>query len=224
LQPECDPAGLRLSITELERTSMANESWKIEGEYFESCNCELLCPCLFTQAKVRPTEGHCDVVLAFHINRGSYGKTDLSGLNAVQAFTTPGPMAQGGGTGGVYVDGRANAEQRAALEAIFAGQAGGPPSLLAPMIAHRLPTKAAQIEFSASGDTRKLSIAGITEVTVQAVAGRDGKAVWLDNVTHPYSGRLAAARGAASRYKDHSLSFDNSGRNGHFSAINWTNA
>ena len=74
---------------------MANESWKIEGEYFESCNCELLCPCLFTQAKVRPTEGHCDVVLAFHINRGSYGKTDLSGLNAVQAFTTPGPMAQG---------------------------------------------------------------------------------------------------------------------------------
>ncbi len=99
---------------------MANESWKIEGEYFESCNCELLCPCLLSQAKVRPTEGHCDVVLAFHINRGSYGKTDLSGLNAVQAFTTPGPMAQGGGTGGVYVDGRANAEQRAALEAIFA--------------------------------------------------------------------------------------------------------
>ena len=44
------------------------------------------------------------MVLAFHINRGSYGKTDLSGLNAVQAFTTPGPMAQGGGTGGVYVD------------------------------------------------------------------------------------------------------------------------
>ena len=77
---------------------MANESWKIEGEYFESCNCELLCPCLLSQAKVRPTEGHCDVVLAFHINRGSYGKTDLSGLNAVQAFTTPGPVAQGGGT------------------------------------------------------------------------------------------------------------------------------
>ena len=78
---------------------MANQSWKLEGEYFESCNCELLCPCLLTQAKARPTEGHCDVVLAFHINRGSYGKTDLSGLNAVQAFTTPGPMSQGGGTG-----------------------------------------------------------------------------------------------------------------------------
>ena len=41
---------------------MANEGWRIEGEYFESCNCELLCPCLLTQAKVSPTEGHCDVV------------------------------------------------------------------------------------------------------------------------------------------------------------------
>jgi len=203
---------------------MANESWKIQGEYFESCNCELLCPCLLSQAKVRPTEGHCDVVLAFHIERGSFGKTDLSGLSAVQALTTPGPMAQGGGTGGVYVDSRASAEQRVALEAIFSGQAGGPPSLLAPMIAHQLPTRAAQIEFSASGDTRKLSIAGITEVTVQGVAGRDGTTVWLDNVTHPYSGRLAAARGTTSTYKDHRLSFDNSGRNGHFSPINWSNA
>ena len=203
---------------------MANESWKIEGEYFESCNCELLCPCLFSQAKVRPTEGHCDVVLAFHINRGNFGKTDLSGLNAAQALTTPGPMAQGGGTGGVYVDARANAEQRAALEAIFSGQAGGPPSLLAPMIAHRLPTKTAQIEVSSSGDTRKLNIAGITEVTVQGVAGRDGSTVWLDNVTHPYSGRLAAARGTTSHYKDHSLNFENRGRNAHFSAINWSNA
>jgi hypothetical protein len=203
---------------------MANESWKIEGEYFESCNCELLCPCLLTQAKVSPTEGHCDVVLAFHISRGSYGKTDLSGLNAVQAFSTPGPMAQGGGTGAVYLDGRANAEQRAALEAVFGGQAGGPPGLLARMVAHWLPAKLAEIHFDASGDTRKLSIAGITEVTVQGVAGRDGTTVWLDNVTHPYSGRLAAARATTSHFKDHSFSFDNSGRNGHFSAINWSNA
>ena len=163
------------------------------------------------------------MVLAFHINRGSYGKTDLSGLNAVQAFTTPGPMAQGGGTGGVYVDERANPDQCAALEAVFGGKAGGPPSLLAPMIAHWLPTKSAQIDFSATGDTRKLSIVGITEITVQGVAGRDGTTVWLDNVTHPYSGRLAAARGTTSHYKDHSLNFDNSGRNGHFSAINWAN-
>jgi hypothetical protein len=204
---------------------MANESWNIEGEYFESCNCELLCPCLLSRAQARPTEGHCDVVLAFRIDRGAYGKTDLSGLRAVQALTTPDVMSKGGGTMAVYVDSRANPEQRAALEAIFTGQAGGPPGLMAPMVAHRLPTKTAQIEFSAEGNTRKLAIAGVTEVTVEGVVGRDGKqAVWLDNVTHPFSGRLAAARGTHSRYKDHSLNFENSGRNGHFSPIRWSNS
>ncbi len=204
---------------------MANESWNIEGEYFESCNCELLCPCLLTHAQARPTEGHCDVVLGFRIDRGTYGKTNLAGLHAVQALTTPGEMSKGGGTMAVYLDSRANPEQRAALEAIFTGQAGGPPSLMGPMIAHRLPTKSARIEFSAAGNTRKLAIAGVTDVTVEGVVGRDGKqVVWLDNVSHPFSGRLAAARGTQSHYKDHSLNFENSGRNGHFSPIKWSNA
>ncbi len=46
--------------------SASKQSWKIQGEYFESCNCEVLCPCLLSGAQpLRPTEGHCDVVLAF---------------------------------------------------------------------------------------------------------------------------------------------------------------
>jgi hypothetical protein len=204
---------------------MANENWRIEGEYFESCNCELLCPCLLTHARALPTEGHCDVILGFRIDRGNYGKTDLSGLTAAQALITPGAMAKGGGTMALYLDSRANPEQHAALEAIFTGQAGGPPSLMAAMVAHRLPTKTAQVDFNASGNKRQLSIAGISEVTVEGVVGRDGKnVVWLDNVSHPFSGRLSAARGTKSHYKDHSLEFENSGRNGHFSAINWSNA
>ena len=95
---------------------------------------------------------HCDVVLGFLVNRGNYGKTDISGLNAVQALITPGPMAQGGGTFALYVDSKANSEQRAALEAIFDGSTGGPPSMFAPMIATRLPTKSAPITFSIEVD------------------------------------------------------------------------
>jgi len=98
---------------------MANDTgakWSIEGEYFESCNCELLCPCLLSHAQIRPTEGHCDVVLATHIASGKCGDVDLTGLNAVQALTTPGPMAQGNGTLAVYVDSRASEPQRALLE------------------------------------------------------------------------------------------------------------
>jgi len=85
----------------------SNEKWRIEGEYFESCNCEVLCPCLLSNSQASPTEGHCDVVLAFHVNQGRYGNVDISGLNAVHALTTPGPMANGGGTLALYVDSRA---------------------------------------------------------------------------------------------------------------------
>jgi hypothetical protein len=79
------------------------------------------------------------------------------------------------------------------------------------------------ISFTAGGKTFKLEIAGVADVTVEGITGAGGQVVWLDNVGHPFSTRLAAARGTHSHYTDHSLSFENSGRNGHFSAINWTN-
>lgn len=199
----------------------AKESWRIEGEYFESCNCELLCPCLLTHAQARPTEGHCDVVLGFHVAKGHFGALDLSGLNAAQALMTPGPMAQGGGTMAVYVDSRATEQQRAALDAIFSGRAGGAPALAASMIATHLPTKAVPITLTIEGSVRKLSIPQIADVTVEGVVGA-GKVVWLENVAHPLSQRLAAAKGTSSHYKDHSLTFENSGCNGHFSAIDWS--
>jgi hypothetical protein len=39
---------------------MSNESWRIDGEYFESCNYELLCPCLLSHAQARPTEASAE--------------------------------------------------------------------------------------------------------------------------------------------------------------------
>ena len=50
----------------------------------------------------------------------------------------------------------------------------------------------------------------------------DGKVVWLENVVHPFTSYLAAGRGVSSHYSDHSLVFENSGRNGHYAPINWT--
>ena len=74
------------------------------------------------------------------------------------------------------------------------------------------------------GNTRKLSIENVTEVTVQGVAGANGEQVWFDNVAHFASKRLAAAKGTSSHFKDQGLNFDNTGRNGHFADIHWSNA
>lgn len=200
-----------------------SERWNLDGEYFESCNCELLCPCLLTKG-ARPTEGHCDVVVAFRVDSGKYGQTDLSGLNAVLVIYSPGVMTEGKWTVEPYVDVRASEAQRAALERIITASAGGPLGRFGPLIAKRLPLKVAPISITSEGRVRKLSIPNVTEVTVEGVLGADSQQVWFDNVAHFANRRLAAARGTSSHFKDDSFTFDNSGRNGHFAPIKWSNA
>ena len=200
-----------------------NQTWHISGEYFESCNCEVLCPCLLSRAQARPTEGHCDVVIAVHVADGRSGATDLSGLNAVLAVYTPDVMARGGWSVAPYVDARGGPEQRAALEAIISGLAGGPLGRFAPLISTRLPARVASITIMIEGRKRTLTMPDIAEVTVEGIVGVADQEVWLDNVGHFASRRLAAARGVASRFTDHGFTFNNSGRNGHYAPIRWSN-
>lgn len=203
--------------------SGSTPKWKLEGEYFESCNCEVLCPCLLTNAQAVPTDTHCDAIVAFEIASGTFGATDISGLRAVIALTTPGAMAKGGWTVALYVDDRANPGQRAALEAIFSGAAGGPLAALQPLVAKRLAPKPAPIAFEVDGGKRRLSIGTIANVAIEGITGARGQQIWIENVGHFASTRLSAARGTASSLKDQGLSFENTGRNGHFSHIAWSN-
>ncbi len=197
-------------------------AWQITGQYFESCNCEVLCPCLLSRAQARPTEGHCDVVIAIRVESGHFGPTPLDGLNAVLVVYTPGVMAKGGWTVACYVDAQGDVAQRHGLEAICAGQAGGPLGRFAPLIATRLPTRTVPISFEGRGKTRTVQVPGVMQVTVEGIVGVRDEEVWLENVAHFASRRLAAARGTASHYRDHTLTFENTGRNGHYAPIRWS--
>ncbi len=93
--------------------------WSLAGDYFETCSCSVVCPCLFSPAPPltsRPTEGECHVAFLFHINQGAYGDVKLDGLNAVVVCASPdGPMANGNWTAGAYLDERADDQQTEAL-------------------------------------------------------------------------------------------------------------
>lgn len=202
------------------------ESWRIQGEYLENCNCEVLCPCLLGPrnahggAAARPTEGHCDVPMIFQIQSGQYGPTSLAGTHAAMVIFTPGA---GNWTVGTYVDERATAPQRAGLEAIFTGQAGGVLGAIAALVTTRLPTKAAPIEFGIEGKRRWARIPGILDVEIDGIPGRaPGSEAWIDNVRHPVASRLAAARATRSSYRDHAFTWDNTGRNGHYASFEWS--
>jgi hypothetical protein len=98
--------------------------WKVSGDWFDVCKCNIPCPCEFAQA---PTYGDCDAVLAYHIKNGYYGQTSLDGLNVLALSYFKGNIWAGNtkATLGFFLDERANQQQREALQMIFSGKAGG---------------------------------------------------------------------------------------------------
>jgi hypothetical protein len=95
----------------------------------------------------RPTEGVCDVPLAFHIESGRYGGTTLDGLNLALAIHTPGAMADGNWSVAIYIDELADEKQTEALGAIFSGAAGGPMAQFAPPIGKNLGVEKVPITY-----------------------------------------------------------------------------
>jgi hypothetical protein len=102
-------------------------SWRIRGSYFESCNCEAICPCRRVDGVPggRSTHGICMGVLSWLIEEGVAGHTDLSGLPVALALRYSDDEPGSPWTWILYVDRRASAEQRSALEGIFTGRLGG---------------------------------------------------------------------------------------------------
>jgi hypothetical protein len=202
--------------------------WQITGQYFENCNCDVVCPCLFSpnpQLTSKPTRGACEIGFAFHIDRGTFEGATLDGLNAAILVRTPGPMADGNWSLGLYLDERADEQQRAALQTIFTGGAGGPMGALAPLVSTVLGTKAVPITFRQEGLRRALEIPGVAHWSVQALpSGVPDQEIWASNA-HPFAPAVSMASGqAGSTWDDYGMHWDNSGKNGHYAPINWSNA
>ncbi|HEU0025957.1 MAG TPA: DUF1326 domain-containing protein [Ktedonobacterales bacterium] len=209
--------------------STATTQWQFTGEYFENCNCDIVCPCLFSaQAPFtsQPTEGACDVAFAFHIERGSYGDVQLDGLNVAVMAHTPGAMASGDWSVALYVDERADDRQSQALQAIFSGAAGGVMGQFAPLISTVLGVKAVPITYTKNGAHRSLEMPGLARLAVQAVPSVvPNTEIWVANA-HPFNpeGVAMAIGGSNSTWSDYGMTWDNSGKNAHYAPIRWSNA
>jgi hypothetical protein len=205
-------------------------AWSFEGEYFENCNCTVACPCIFSAEQPftsMPTEGACEVAFAFHLDSGSYGSTRLDGLNVGLAARTPGPMIDGNWQVALYVDERASPAQQEALQAIFSGAAGGTMGGFAPLIGEVLGIKAVPITYATNGKRRSVEIPGIMSLAVRPVPSAMGEDVeMIARNAHPFApeGVVMAVGDSGSTWSDHGMRWDNSGRNGHYAPIRWSNA
>lgn len=204
---------------------MASTNWQVSGQYFETCSCDYLCPCIATNLAGKPTKGSCVVAMAFHIERGTYGNLALDGLNFAVIAHTPGPMGEGNWSVGVVTDDRANAEQQNALVAMASGQGGGPMAALGPLVSTFLGVESKPIQFKSDSSTASVTIPGILEEAVQGVPSPSvpGESLYLDNTLHPANPRIALAKSTGSHVHVFGLDWDDTSgnNNGHFAPFSW---
>lgn len=200
-------------------------TWQLSGDYFETCSCTYLCPCLPTNLSGKPTRGHCNFAFAFHIDRGRHGDVALDGLNFAVIGHAPGVMSEGNWSVGLLVDEKASPEQQQALTAIVGGQVGGPMAALAPLIGKFLGVEAKPIAYQKDGLRRSVSIPGVLDQAVEGVGSqvKPAEPLYIDNTVHPANARLALARAVRSRLHAFGLNWDDASgqNNGHFAPFSW---
>ena len=200
-------------------------SWKLEGEYFENCSCEILCPCL-TSSMAGPADyERCQVPMIMHIDEGEKDGVRLDGLNAILLIDSPQVMGSGGWRVGVYIDERADESQRGALGEILSGAAGGPPEMLGPLIGEQLGVKFVPIHYESQNGHKRAEVPGIMEFEVEPVTNPEsGEVMEITNTIHPMGANLPIAKSLKGRYDDpdFGLAFDNTGKNGNFREFSWS--
>jgi hypothetical protein len=126
--------------------------WHLVGDWFDICSCNIPCPCEFAQA---PTNNACQGMLAWHIREGRYGTLQLDGLNLLALGAFEGNLWLDEGVKarmGFFIDERADAQQREALQIIFTGQAGGWPAGFARKIGETRGVEFVPITFEVADD------------------------------------------------------------------------
>ncbi len=193
-------------------------SWKVEGDYFEGCNCQSICPCIFL---ADPDEGNCKLTIGWHIQKGHYGSTRLDGLNVAGIYYAPGNMVTGPKwQAALYLDERASKEQGEALTKIFSGQAGGFLVNIAAFIGEVMGVRTVPIQFGIEGKRRWLRIPKVLDLEVEGVTGGDPNKE--ATVTNPallvaFGFDPIISRSTKYTYNDHGLEWDNTGKNGFYS-------
>jgi hypothetical protein len=198
------------------------------GQYYETCSCDFVCPCILGQMAVLPTHGECNFSMAFQVERGTYGTLSLDGIGFIVLGRTPEAMAKGNWSVGVVVDERATAEQRDAITAIVSGAAGGPMSALAGLVGTFLGVEAAPIRFDRQGVKWSVRALPFVDMGAEGAMGVNPEAtepLHVDNTGHPANNRLALCHASRSLVRALGLSWEDlSGKNnGHYAPFAWQN-
>jgi hypothetical protein len=207
---------------------MAVPEWRVVGDWFDVCKCNVPCPCTFAEA---PTTGDCEGILAWHIREGHFGDVRLDGLNVVAIGGFEGNVWEGAKASmGIFLDDRADDGQREALQAIFGGHAGGWPGEFAAVIGEVRGLETAPIEFEIADDLTwwRVEVPGKASGRAEALTGPTtlpGQLVQTHNPPGAECGPGSIAtwgRATADEAKAFGFDFDWAGKSSKHMAFDWS--
>lgn len=196
-------------------------AWKLEGTYFETCSCEVVCPCTASLA-LGATYDRCRATLVFHVTDGDVGGTDVSGLTVAAIADTPKVMSEGNWRLGVFIDDAASDEQADKLGAVFGGQLGGPMEALGPLVGENLGVERAPIEVREEGLRHSVKIGDAIDFEIEDVVSfgvETGEPAQLVGIFHPAGSELTVAK--ATRSSINAFGIEYEGKSG-FSRSNFS--
>jgi len=208
---------------------MAAPSWKVSGQYYETCSCDYVCPCILQQMAVEPSKGTCTFAMAFEIEAGNFGAVSLDGLGFIVVGRTPEAMGKGNWSVGLVIDDRATTDQRDAITAIASGAAGGPMAGLAGLIGQFLGVERAAIKFDRAGAQWSVTAASMIDMTAQAAMGvnpENSEPLKLSNTGHPASDSILLDHALKSHVNALGVEWDDvtGTNNGQHSPFTWRSA
>jgi hypothetical protein len=208
---------------------LSKPAWKLAGQYYETCSCDFVCPCILTQMTARPSKGSCTFAMGFKIEDGAFGEVPLAGLGFLLVGFTPAEMGKGNWSAGVMVDDKASTEQRDAIVAIASGAAGGPMAALSGMITKFLGVESVPITFGREGVKWSVNASTRVRMAAEPAMGVDPNTtepLQLANTGHPANSRFSLAHALQSHVDAFGLSWnDTSGRNnGQYAPFSWASA
>jgi len=165
-------------------------SWKLAGSYFDTCSCDVVCPCTASLA-LGATHDRCKSTLVLRVHEGEVEGTDVSGLTVAAIVDSPKVMSDGGWSLGVFIDAAASDEQVEKLGAVFSGALGGPMQALLPLVGEHLGIERAPIEVREDGLRHSVRIGDAVDFEIEDVVpfgSETGEPAKLTGAFHPAAG------------------------------------
>lgn len=176
-------------------------SWKLEGSYFETCSCDVICPCT-ASLSLGATNDRCKAMLVFNVQSGEVDGTDVSGQTVAAIADTPKVMSEGNWRLGVFIDAAASDEQAEKLGAVFSGALGGPMEALGPLVGENLGVERLPIEVHEDGLEHSIRIGEAVDFEIEDVVPfgvESGEPAKLTGIFHPAGSELTVAHATRSK-------------------------